>query len=139
MNGQLLSKWLANHKPYHVHEVEQSEFFNLHRLPKCLNAEQSSKLTPWMKVKCIKVTKGCLEDTEVKEEYSHEYKKVQFRDFTRRKRTCRASKHQQVTAVNLGMLETAYSQPLPVSEAKKSDLLKLCKAGVIKTQFHSFY
>ena len=127
-------------KPYHVHEVERSEFFDLHCLPKSLNAEQSLKLIPWMKVKCIKSTKGVLEEIEVKEEYNQEYKKVQFTDLRcAKKLRTRSSKGQHVMAVNLEMLKPAYLGTLPVSVAKKADLLKLCKAGVIKTQFHSFY
>lgn len=107
-------------KPYHVHEVERSEFFDLHCLPKSLNAEQSLKLIPWMKVKCIKFTKGVLEEIEVKEEYSQEYKKVQFTDLRRAKKLkTRSSKCEPVMAVNLGMLKPAYLGTLPVSVAKK--------------------
>ena len=40
-------------------------------------------------------------------------------------------------AVNLAMLKQAWTQPLPVSVAKKADLLKLRKSGIIRTQFHS--
>jgi len=37
------------------------------------------------------------------------------------------------------MLKPAYPHPLPVSAAKKADLMKLCKAGTIQRQFHDFY
>jgi len=98
----------SREKPYHVHEVQRSQFFDLHCLSKSLNAEQSLKLIPWMKLKCIKFSKGVLEEIEVKEEYSQEYKKVQFTDL-RHAKTLRTtlSKCQPVMAVNLGMLKPA--------------------------------
>ena len=136
----LVLQMARREKPYHVHEVDRSEFFDLHALPKSLSAEQSLKIIPWMKVKCVKVTKGCLDEIEVKEQYNEPYKKMLLIDVKRpeRQRT-RASKGQPAMAVNLAMLKPAYTQPLPVSVAKKADLLKLCKSGIIKTQFHSFY
>ena len=82
----------------------------------------------------MKFTKGELEEIEVKQEYSQEYKKVQFTDQRRSKKLkTRSSKCQPVVAVNLRMLRPAYLGKLPVSVAKKADLLKLCKAGIIKT------
>ena len=32
-----------------------------------------------------------------------------------------------------------YSQKLPVSEAKKRDLLNLCREGVIPTEYHAYF
>jgi len=43
-------------KPYHVHEVERSEYVDVHWLPKSPSAEQSLQLIPWMKVKSMKFT-----------------------------------------------------------------------------------
>ena len=41
--------------------------------------------------------------------------------------------------VDEALLKRAYTNPLPVSTAKKSDLLKLCASGAIKSKFHEFY
>ena len=104
-------------------------FFNFHCLLKLLNAEQSLKLIPWMKVKCIiKFRKGVLERSE------REYKKVQFTDpRCAKKLRTRSSKCQPLMDVNLGMLKPPY---LPVSVAKKTDLLFSHKSW--KSQiFHS--
>lgn len=34
---------------------------------------------------------------------------------------------------------TRYMSKLPISAAKKKDLLNLCKSGVIPSEFHNFY
>jgi len=39
----------------------------------------------------------------------------------------------------MSTLKQAYIRPLPVSEAKKKDLMKLCQKGVICEKFHAFY
>ena len=63
-------------KPYKVHEVDREEFVELHQLPKLLKAERSLKGIPWMKVKCVRVTKGLKHEIEIKTDYCREYQKV---------------------------------------------------------------
>lgn len=36
-------------------------------------------------------------------------------------------------------LKNAYSKPLKITKAKKNDLLKLCRQGVIPNELHSWY
>jgi len=44
--------------PYVVREMEQHEFYDLHKLSKSLKATNLAKAIQWMKVKCVRVTKG---------------------------------------------------------------------------------
>lgn len=37
------------------------------------------------------------------------------------------------------VIPKAYSSPIPISEAKKKDLLNLCTKGIIPQELHSWY
>uniref|UniRef100_A0A915I908 Uncharacterized protein n=1 Tax=Romanomermis culicivorax TaxID=13658 RepID=A0A915I908_ROMCU len=41
--------------------------------------------------------------------------------------------------MNFELLKKAYKNRLPVSLSKKTDLLSLCKSGLIRIDFHQFY
>ena len=60
-----------------------------------------------------------------------------FSYMTVRKSVRRASK----TNVDISefKLETLYDAPIPISEAKYKDLVKLCDKGLIPEKFHNFY
>ena len=126
-------------RPYHVHEVECGEFFDLHSLPKSLKAEKSLKDIAWMKVKSVKVTKSKVTEVEVKEAYSDAYVTVKLCNSRCKRKRAESSTQHSDSEISLELLKPAYKQPLPVSKAKKADLMALCRSGVIKPQFHSFY
>ena len=42
-------------------------------------------------------------------------------------------------SISISMMKPAYPSPLPISQAKKNDLLKLCDNGAIQSKFHDFY
>ena len=39
----------------------------------------------------------------------------------------------------MSLLKPAYEKKLPISRAKKADLIKLCTTGVVPTKYHEFY
>jgi len=41
--------------------------------------------------------------------------------------------------LSMSLLKPAYTEPLPLCVAKKNDLLKLCRSGIIKKQYRQFY
>jgi len=97
----LVLQMARREKPYHVHEVDCSEFYDLHAL-QSLGAERSLKMIPWMKVKCVKVTKGCLDEVEVKEQYNEAYKKMPLIDVKRPERQRRCTSRPTMSADNVG-------------------------------------
>jgi len=93
-----------------------------------------------MKVKCVRVTKGITDAAEVKESYSDSYRMVFITADSRKH--CKTRNRAVATAVSAAvdesLLKRAYMHSLPVSVAKKADLLKLCASGVIKSHFHAW-
>ena len=124
-------------KPYKVHEVDREDYVELHQLPKLLKAERSLKGIPWMKVKCVRVTKGLKHETEIKTDYCSEYQKVTLQK-AETQRTRRAGT-KGLACVDVSLLKPAYPKSLPISKAKKADLMALCASGVITKRFHDFY
>jgi len=59
--------------------MKQHEFYDLHKLSKTLSATNLTKAIQWMKVKCVRVTKGVTDAVEVKESYSDDYLRVFIR------------------------------------------------------------
>jgi len=134
--------------PYSVREVERHEFYDSHTLAKSLNTVLA-KSVQWMKVKCIRVSKDSLDSIEIKEDYGEDYRKIPLwkcravssQRTTRRRRSDDSASLACTIPKMIGCctLTSAYPQPLPVSEAKKRDLLKLCKSGAITSRYHDFY
>jgi len=112
-------------QPYKVREVEQHELFDMHKLSKVLNATQLTKAVHWMKVKCIRVTKGVTNQIEVKENYDDAYRVVllrpENRSLRKRKGSTESNLPNFVPSLDASLLVPAYSHKIPVSVAKKSD------------------
>ena len=123
-------------KPYEVYEVDRDDFFELHSLPRQLGAEQSLKAIPWMNVKCVRVTKGNTNEVEIKTDYRSDYSKIVLRKQSQKTRN---TKKANPVDVNISVLKQAYLKQLPISKAKKNDLMALCASSVINKRFHSFY
>ena len=123
-------------KPYAVKEFDFSDFYDLHELVNSLGTHDLQKRVHWMSVKCIRVKKGACNEIEVKESYSDEYKRVTFCP-TRGRNTRRHAEVQP--SLTLTLLKPAYTHQLPVSQAKKMDLVKFCNSGLIPKQHHAFY
>jgi len=127
-------------KPYSVREMEQYEFYDMHELASGLKATKLKTAIPWMKVKCLRVQKGVTNAVEIKENYSDNYQTVFVGANERPNRKARKMSNACAgLKVDEALLKRAYMSPLPVSAAKKSDLLKLCASGAIKPKFHAFY
>ncbi len=61
----------------------------------------------------------------------------------RTQKLCTSNEFQSVEIVKCERLEEPippkYKQKLPISAAKKKDLLSLCRSGVIPRAYHDFY
>ena len=45
----------------------------------------------------------------------------------------------ETESVKIGGIPQKYKSKLPISAAKKKDLMQMCKTGVIPPEFHDFY
>lgn len=131
----VIIKMARRRKPYIVHEVEQTDIFDLHKLSKDIGMKNAP--VNWMKVKSVRVSKGVTDKFEVKESYNEDYRMVSLKPAGRQLRSKQSStcKHDVASIA----LRQAYENRRPISVAKKNDLLKLCKTGAIPHKFHAFY
>jgi len=131
----MLIQMARRRNPYHVREIQRNEFYDLHGLSSLLGTTSLKKdvdgqQVNWMKIKCIRVTKGKTDEIEIKESYDEEYRKVKHK--IRKTRLSRV-------VIDASMLHGAYADDLLVSVAKKTDLIKLCETGAIPSKSHAFY
>ena len=85
----------------------------------------------WLKVKWIQVTKECPESIFFNTGFDPN-------DFIEAKLQPSNMRGRSKTTGKTAPLPL-YSSKLPISEAKKADLLSLCKSGIIPSSYHSFY
>ena len=90
-----------------------------------------------MKIKAIRVQKEYPDRIEIKENYDEQYRIVQLSRVQTRK--TRKSSEANSLVMDTAMLRQAYTEQLSISSAKKQDLLKLCRSGVIPTKYYNFY
>lgn len=116
---------------YIVHHLKYTDFFDLQSLAsssiKNRNKDEDGNTISWLKIKSIKVEKVSPETLFCRYDHSSEYKKVHIVGRGRRR-----------IAETL-VLNPAYSDLLPISNAKKADLVKLVNAGHIPEELHPWY
>lgn len=130
-----------NPKPYLVNRLKYSDFLDLHALGKevitnrCTDADGHQ--IKWLKVKWFRF---CRDSMEVQFKYN-----VTDDSFKRFSPTAKfAKRNNQTPIMSLETLRNitpvqAYHEELPISVAKKRDLLCLLKKGVIPKEYQQFY
>lgn len=131
----MIIKMARRRNPYHVWDVQQCEFYDLHKLSSlfgmtCMKKDVDGLQVNWLKIKCIRVKKGVTDEIEIMESYEEDYRKV--------KNKMRKTRNIVIT-VDASMLHEAYTTDLPVSEAKKAHLIKLCDIGAVPSKCRSYY
>lgn len=106
---------------YQVHLLKFADFYNLQELAattiKNRNKDECGEKVSWLKIKCLKFEKEFPEILYYRYDHTSDYKKINVSGRGRRR-----------TIVEL---KSAYCNLLPISQAKKTDLVKLCDAGLI--------
>lgn len=122
--------------PYEVKEMQYKDFMNLQKLSSLLiknkKVDTEGNIMNWLKVKCFEYRKDNPYIVGYKYDYFSEYQFINVG-----KKNVR-SKIKSTNKSNLE-LNCLYSKPLPISQEKKNDLLKLCVKNVIPDAFHNFY
>lgn len=145
-------------KPYHVREFKFHEFKDLKKLAETIyknkTKDNEGKPVKWLKIKRMVYVKG---ETKIYFNYDMSETLLYFdirsdpssvkkaalgevRYNTRK--TKKSVKEVSVPEEEFtfpSQLEQLYLHPLPISAAKKKDLLKLCTTGVIPEEYHGWY
>ncbi|CAC5402475.1 unnamed protein product [Mytilus coruscus] len=121
--------------PYIVIPMNFRDFSDLKSLRKkmCNNMKKTvdNKTINWLLVKWIKVDKASPD--AISFNYCFEEEKFQTVNVQQSGLRGRKRAMQSITLV------PTYDTKLPISEAKKADLLSLCSSGVIPATYHSYY
>ena len=119
--------------PYTVVPLEYSRFLDFKKAAKHfnMNMDDSGHKVNWTKLKAITFI---IEHAYYRYSFSAE---VQYKTIPLiRKRSSRAISTSQPPFTDL---EKRYSEPLTVSERKKSDLLALCKKGLVPKAYRIYF
>lgn len=134
-----LSSWksifeVARRKhPYKVHQLEHRDFFDCKAISeqliknRCKN--EDGETVNWLKIKVIRFEKST---------YKIQYK-YRYADSFSTINTAGRGRPSISLLSNLPTLAQCYKSRLPISAAKKNDLLALCKSGVIPKEHHEFF
>lgn len=118
-----------NNDPYEVNEIKYFDFLNLQKLCENLiknrNIDEDGKKVSWLKVKCVRYQKTDPNTIFYRYDHTAPYKKICV--------------HGRGRPPNVLAPIHIYENELPISEAKKKDLLKLCASGVIPVELHQWY
>ncbi|KAK3090584.1 hypothetical protein FSP39_012887 [Pinctada imbricata] len=120
--------------PYIVIPLYHKDFYNLKTLRKsiCKNMKTTTDggRVNWLKVKWIRVAKEAPESMFVNYTFDPE-------NFIEMNVSARG-RGRNVNVGNVQLL-TLYNEKLPVSQAKKDDLVSMCKSGIIPLAHHAYY
>lgn len=144
--------------PYIVHELTYDDMIDVRAITeyfvKNINKDTEGNKVMWLKIKCLRVEKE--NPGIVKFRYCHDGPYSTFDMFqTSEKsvpRTTRKRKRGQenendreidredlIKKIKSYEIPKVYEGPLPISEAKKKDLMNLCAKGVIPRELHPWY
>ena len=85
----------------------------------------------WTKIRWMRFQKESPNTCFIKYELDEEFQAIQLTGIKRGRST-------DVTSTS-DKLPRRYHAKLPISAAKKKDLVDLCKSGIIPTEFHDYY
>lgn len=125
---------IKNKKPmkeaYRVKELKHSDFIDLKALGATMiknrTQDTEKKTVQWLKIKRMHFEKANSNVVFFSYEYNGPYKEL----------IVHGKPQGRPEAINLKEL---YSSEVPISQAKKRDLLRLCKNGVIPKEDHRFF
>ena len=124
------SRKRKNAKPFNVHQLTFSDMLDLPDLSKKIiknrNKDENGATVKWLKIKCLKYEKSkpnCFQ-------YRYDFTTPHINVFTKG----RGRQFSMPTEIN-----KAYSTLLPISQAKKNDLERLCTLGIIPIEVQEWY
>ena len=126
-------------KPYHINELRNEEFLDYHKLSQAMVINRSKTTTGetanWLKIKWFRFRKENQRPSCIRNVLHDEFKEI---DITR-KPTGRAARRKSAAMNGEPTLQRAYEGPLPISRAKKADLMCLVRSGAIPQEYEAYY
>lgn len=116
--------------PYKIFKLKHTDFLDFQNTASSLlknrKVDEAGNLVNWLKVKSFKHLKQEPDALYYKYDFDQPYLKIVVS--APRRRTYQNS-----------VPQPAYKSPLPIGQAKKNDLLKLCRSNAIPEEFHHWY
>ena len=123
--------------PYTVLPLTHESFFDFKALARqtMQNTTKNTKkqTVQWLKIKCLRVTKDDRGNVHYKYRQAENF--MQLKISTTHPST-RNNPQARVTGM---LLPSLYTHQVPITQAKKKDLLKLCTTKVIPAHHHYYY
>lgn len=123
--------------PYKTKELTYKDFLDLKTLAHTTinnsRMNQARQKVNWLKIKCLKYEKQNIDVISYRYDYNEEYKDIPIKQF------CSRKNRKETLHVFEAGISTLYQRQLPITEAKKKDLLTFCKKNLIPPNLHSWY
>ncbi len=138
----IICRGARRHNPYNVQELTFQDFHDFHQLSDTMVVNRSinadGEKVNWLKIKWFRFQKDTPTSIFYKEKLSDElFKELPV---TRRPgNASRGTRRQSAAADHPAILEKAYDGQLPISIAKKDDLMSLVTHGAIPQEYEQFY
>ena len=139
---EIICRAARRHNPYHVEQLNNEDVYDFHKMSNVFNNRSintSGERVNWLKVKWFRYQKDRPESLLYKERLTDEdFKEIPL---TRRPGNAeRGSRRQSSASTAISdVLEQAYNGPIPISKAKKDDLMSLVASGAVPECYRDFY
>lgn len=126
---------------YQTKEFKYNDFYDLKKLAEetITNKSKDCKGQPvkWLKIKRMKYLKS--EPTKVFFNYDMSEELFYIDILGKTPATSKRPKRRRDKEPHEASLNKLYSQPVPITKAKKNDLITLCEKGVIPEEYHGWF
>jgi hypothetical protein len=137
----------ARHKnPYAVHAMSHTDFMDFHQMTNyyIVNRSQtiSGETSAWLKMKWIQYRKDLPGILAFKYDYDEQFREIHVTCKYKKPSKGKAKQKNRVATVPKPMplnVPLLFSGPVPISDAKYTDLQSLCKSLHIPRDYHSFH
>ena len=123
----------SSSNPYTLDVLEHDDFYDFKQVASSTlrntKIDTDGKQVHWLKIKWIRYMKTENDTLFFKYRMPEPFKHLKIRGNSRRKRA----------DVTIHELPRRYDRRLPISDAKKRDLLDLCYLGIVPKKHHSYY
>ena len=121
--------------PYSVVPLKHGDIIDFKQIRnqkvKNVRTTVDGKKVNWRKIRWMRFEKESPNTCFIKYDFDEEFQAIQLTGIKRGRSTDVSSPNDK--------LPRRYQAKLPISAAKKKDLVDLCKAGIIPTEFHEYY
>jgi len=152
-NGRAFWQWLEEKNPYKVVRLQYSDFYDLKALVAATVANKSvdvdGQQVTWRKVRSLRFRSNNVGYRySLQDDYKHIDLSIRKPSKTARQKVAssrRGRRHQKSAGDpspltgNVPVLRPKFTTQIPISQAKKRDLLDLCRNKVIDKDCHPWY